>query len=98
MTRLLDSVVAPGSLSRVPQPILEVDDRCFLRPWTLDDVAVVVDAYSDPEIQRWIPYSFDSAEAELVIGTWTETWRNETGACWAIARRSEEHTSELQSL
>jgi ribosomal-protein-alanine N-acetyltransferase len=89
MPRLLDSIVAPGSLSRVPQSILEVDDRCFLRPWTLDDVAVVVDAYSDPEIQRWIPYSFDSAEAELVISSWTETWRNETGACWAIARRSD---------
>jgi RimJ/RimL family protein N-acetyltransferase len=89
MPRLIDPVIAPGSLSGVPQPNLEVDDRSFLRPWALEDVSVVVRAYSDPEIQKWIPYSFDAAEAEQVIGRWTETWRNETGACWAIAKKSD---------
>jgi ribosomal-protein-alanine N-acetyltransferase len=89
MPRLIDSVIAPGSLSRVPQPNLGVDDRSFLRPWTFEDVPVVVEAYGDPEIQRWIPYSFDTAEAQEVIVRWTEAWRNETGACWAIAKQAD---------
>jgi RimJ/RimL family protein N-acetyltransferase len=89
MPRLVDPVIITGSLSSVPQPNLEVDERSLLRPWTLEDVAVVVDAYSDPEIQKWIPYSFNTAEAEQVIGRWTATWRNETGACWAIANQSD---------
>lgn len=48
----------------------------------------MVAAYSDPEIQRWMPYSYDALEAEQLIGRWTQTWRNETGACWAIAASS----------
>ena len=90
MPRLIDSVITPGTLSSVPQPILHVDDRSILRPWTLEDASVVVDAYNDSEIQKWIPYSFDTAEAEQVIERWIETWRNETGACWAIAKKTDD--------
>jgi RimJ/RimL family protein N-acetyltransferase len=90
MPRLIPPVIPPGSMSQLPQPNLDVDDRAYLRPWNIDDVSVVVDAYSDPDIQRWIPYSFDEAEAEQVIGRWTETWQKETGACWAIASRSDD--------
>jgi RimJ/RimL family protein N-acetyltransferase len=50
---------------------------------------VVVTAYNDPEIQKWIPYSYDATEAVEVIERWGDTWRNETGACWAIARKSD---------
>ena len=89
MPRLIDPVIAPGSMRGSPQPDLEIHNRSFLRPWTLEDVPVVVAAYSDPGYQRWIPYTFDSAEAVQVIGRWTDTWRNETGACWAIAKRSD---------
>jgi len=28
-------------------------------------------------------------KAEEVIGKWTETWQKEMGACWAIAKRSD---------
>jgi len=87
--RLIHPVVAPGSLCGFPQPTLDVDSRCVLRPWTREDVDVVVAAYGDPDIQRWIPYSFDTTEAEQVIERWTSAWRNETGACWAIAKRSD---------
>jgi ribosomal-protein-alanine N-acetyltransferase len=89
MPRLIDPVISPGSLSNGSQPTLVVDDRSLLRPWTLDDIPVVVAAYGDAEIQRWIPYSFDVQEAEHVIGRWTVTWQNETGACWAIAQESD---------
>jgi len=75
MPRLIQPVIPPGSMNQLAQPNLEVDDRSYLRPWTLDDVSV--------------PYSFDEAEAEQVIGRWTETWQKETGACWAIAKRSD---------
>lgn len=90
MPRLIDPVIAPGSLRTIPQPNLEIDNRAYLRPWTLHDVPAVVAAYGDPEIQRWIPYSFDAVEAGQVIGRWTDTWRNETGACWAIANQSDD--------
>lgn len=76
-------------MNKLPQPNLDVDERSYLRPWAPRDVSVVVDAYRDPDIQFWIPYAFDEAEAEQVIVRWTETWQNETGACWAIARRSD---------
>ena len=52
MLRVLAPVLLPGSVNGFSQPVLEVDDRFLLRPWTLDDVPVVVAAYSDPEIQR----------------------------------------------
>jgi RimJ/RimL family protein N-acetyltransferase len=89
MPRLIAPVVSPGSFGHLPQPHLEIDARSFLRPWTLDDTSVVVEAYNDPEIQRWMPYSFDATEAEEVVGRWSDTWRNETGACWAIANKAD---------
>lgn len=76
-------------MNELPQPILEVDERSYLRPWTLDDVPVVVVAYCEPDIQWWAPYSYDQAEAEQVIERWTESWQKETGVCWAIAMRSD---------
>jgi ribosomal-protein-alanine N-acetyltransferase len=89
MPRLLAPVVSPGLFGHASQPHLDVDERSYLRPWTLDDSSVVVEAYGDPEIQRWMPYSYDATEAKEVIGRWSDAWRNETGACWAIARRSD---------
>jgi RimJ/RimL family protein N-acetyltransferase len=32
---------------------------------------------------------YDGTEAEEVIGRWTDTWRNEKGACWAIVMKSD---------
>lgn len=72
------------------QPKLTVDDRSYLRPWTPEDVSEVVAAYRDPEIQWWMPYSYDEVEAQRVISSWTKAWENETGACWAIAKRSDD--------
>ena len=89
MPRLIEPVIPSGSMGKLPQPNLDVDERSYLRPWVPSDVSVVVEAYRDPDIQFWIPYAFDEAEAEQVIVRWMETWQNETGACWAIARRSD---------
>ena len=89
MPRIQAPALLPGSVNGSLQPVLEVDDRFLLRPWTLDDVPVVVDAYSDSEIRRWMPYSYDALEAAQVIAKWAEAWNTETGACWAIANRSD---------
>jgi RimJ/RimL family protein N-acetyltransferase len=89
MPRLIDPVIPTGSMSQLAQPNLDVDDRVHLRPWTLEDVSVVLAAYSDPDIQWWMPYTYDEVEAELLIGRWNDSWKKETGACWAITRRSD---------
>ena len=90
MPRRIPPVIPPGSINGLPQPNLEVDERSYLRPWTAVDVPVVVAAYSDADIQWWMPYSFDEAEAAQVIEEWTENWEEEVGACWAIARKSDD--------
>lgn len=89
MARLIEPVIPPGSMRSLSQSNLEVDDLPYLRPWTLDDGPVVVAAYNDPDIQWWMPYSYDEDQAEELIEKWTETWKRETGACWAIAKRSD---------
>jgi RimJ/RimL family protein N-acetyltransferase len=80
---LVDPVVPPGSLNRLAQPVLIVDEL-VLRPWRRDDVAAIVAAYQDPEIQRWHVRSMTEPEAELWALSWDDKWRSETGAGWAV--------------
>jgi RimJ/RimL family protein N-acetyltransferase len=90
MTRLVDSVLPNGALNGSEQPILSVDERLVLRPWSTDDVGALVAAYSDPEIQRWNLFSCDSEEATQMIAGWRDRWNVETGADWAIAQTSDD--------
>jgi RimJ/RimL family protein N-acetyltransferase len=53
----------------------------------VDDASVVVAGYSDPDVQRWMPYSYEHDEAVEVIRKWNDDWRREAGACWAITHR-----------
>jgi RimJ/RimL family protein N-acetyltransferase len=80
---LVDPVVPPGSLRRMTQPVLVVDEL-VLRPWHLDDVLAIVAAYRDPEIQRWHVRSMTEPEAAKWALSWPEKWRAETGAGWAV--------------
>jgi len=68
------------------QPVLRVDDRLILRPWTHEDVAAVVDAYADPDIQHWNLHCYDESQAQDLVSRWNDSWREESGAHWAIAR------------
>lgn len=68
------------------QPVLVVDDRLILRPWTYDDVAAVADAYTDPDIQHWNLHSYDASQVRDLVSRWNDSWRDETGAHWAVAR------------
>jgi RimJ/RimL family protein N-acetyltransferase len=86
--RLIPPVLAPGSINSRDQPFIDINEELLLRPWTVDDASVVVAGYSDPDIQRWMPYSYERDEAVGVIDKWNDEWRREAGACWAIIQFS----------
>jgi ribosomal-protein-alanine N-acetyltransferase len=84
---LVSPAVAPGSLARLPQPVLELDDF-VLRPWRASDAPAVAEAYSEPSIQQWHARSMTEDEARLWIGSWPDRWNQESGGGWAIASAS----------
>jgi RimJ/RimL family protein N-acetyltransferase len=82
--RLVTPAIAPGSLARSRQPVLELDGL-VLRPWRASDAPAVVEAYADPGIQRWHNRSMTGLEeAQAWIGSWLGRWAQESGAGWAI--------------
>jgi ribosomal-protein-alanine N-acetyltransferase len=67
------------------QPVLTGEGDLVLRPWRPDDAAAVLEAHSDPVIQRWHRRSMDSVEeAQALIASWADEWTAETRACWAV--------------
>ena len=82
--RLIPPVVPRGSLARLEQPILTGAGGISLRPWTETDVEAVVDAFRDPDIQRWHFRRLDAEEARGWIDAWEERWARESDASWAI--------------
>jgi ribosomal-protein-alanine N-acetyltransferase len=66
---LMPPAVPAGSLRSLPQPTLRVDELT-LRPWHGTDVDAVVDAYRDPDIQRWHVRSMSYDEARAWIASW----------------------------
>ncbi|HVB51778.1 MAG TPA: GNAT family N-acetyltransferase [Acidimicrobiales bacterium] len=89
MTKLVAPVLPPGSMGGRQQPVLRVDDRFVLRPWTEEDAPALAAAFADPDIQQWNLNTFDEAEAKHLVMKWNDSWRSETGAYWAIARVSD---------
>jgi hypothetical protein len=53
MPILIPPVVQPGAMASRDHPVIVVDDDLVLRPWTVADAPVVVEAYSDSDIQHW---------------------------------------------
>jgi [ribosomal protein S5]-alanine N-acetyltransferase len=86
MPELVPAAVPAGRLRNLPQPTLAVDEL-ILRPWRLSDAPAVVEAYRDPEIQRWHVRSMAEAEARDWLRSWSDRWRAETGAGWAVTDR-----------
>jgi RimJ/RimL family protein N-acetyltransferase len=84
--RLSSAVLLPGSLKRLRQPAVPVNDRFRLRPWHGRDVPIVIEAFTDPDIQRWHRRSLELGEARQLIREWRSMWERETGASWAIER------------
>lgn len=87
MPLLTDPVVAPGSLARMSQPVIDLGD-IVLRPWLLSDAPAVAVAYADPGIRRWHARSMTEDEARAWIASWPDRWAQESGAGWAVANKS----------
>jgi ribosomal-protein-alanine N-acetyltransferase len=87
MPLLTEPVVVPGSLARLPQPVLKVDDL-VLRPWQASDAAAVSRAYSEPSIRQWHVRSMTEEEARVWIDSWPGRWAQESGGGWAISNAS----------
>jgi RimJ/RimL family protein N-acetyltransferase len=83
MPYLVEPVLPPGSLARLTQPFLHVDEL-LLRPWQPADVPVVERAYADPGIQRWHTRTLTPEEARQWVVQWPHRWQAETGAGWAV--------------
>ena len=67
------------------QPVLTAEGGLVLRPWRPDDAPAVLQALSDPVIQRWHRRTMDTVEeGRELITSWTEEWTAETRACWAV--------------
>jgi RimJ/RimL family protein N-acetyltransferase len=82
--RLVNPVIAQGSLRSLQQPTIGVSDTLQLRTWTVKDVPAVMAANMDPDIRHWNPRSLDEHEAAELIEDWRSRWEREVGADWAI--------------
>lgn len=78
-------MVKPGALAASAQPTIRADDHLSLRPFDLSDVPAVLEAFSDPDIQRWHFRRFDDPEEaeEWIRGT-HDDWLSERAATWAV--------------
>jgi RimJ/RimL family protein N-acetyltransferase len=83
MPLLTTPAVARGALAGREQPSI-AGDGVRLRPWATTDRETVVAAYADPAIQRWHCNSMDDDEAMAWIAQWTQRWKAETAASWAV--------------
>ncbi len=70
------------------QPSLSAGHHLQLRPFEPNDASWVIDAFTDPDIQRWHHLRITTtAEAEQWISSWATAWANETEGSWVITRR-----------
>lgn len=86
MPDLVAGALPAGRLGNRPQPELRTQDL-VLRPWLDSDVEAVVEAYLDPDIQRWHVRSMTRDEALDWLRSWPDRWQAETGAGWAVTRQ-----------
>ncbi|MEV6211627.1 GNAT family N-acetyltransferase [Kitasatospora sp. NPDC051914] len=81
------SVVAPGRMAAMEQPVLGLPGGLELRPWRLDDADALAAAGLDPGIRQWNRLDVPSADAaRRRIERMHERWRAEQAAVWAVAR------------
>lgn len=57
-----------------------------IQPWSEHDAQFLVEAYSDPDIQRWHVRTMDAKEAREWITARAERWKGEHGADWVVTQ------------
>ncbi|WP_072803743.1 GNAT family N-acetyltransferase [Rhodococcoides yunnanense] len=84
MPALVGPASAPNVLSCRDQPVLP-GPGIVVRPWIERDADAVVEAYTDPDVQRWNMRSMDDADEALAwIKSWRTRWSVDSDAGWAI--------------
>lgn len=83
---LVSPVLRSGVFSGQAQPRLTAGD-IELRAWSDRDTEFLVEAYSDPDIQRWHVRTMDTREAREWITARAVRWRGEHGADWSVRWR-----------
>ncbi len=83
MPELVGPAVAAGRLRSDAQPWFKFGDLT-LRPFRASDSGDIVEAYTDPGIQRWHVRSLTDDEAAEWITQSAARWDAETGANWAV--------------
>ncbi|MER5448175.1 GNAT family N-acetyltransferase [Streptomyces sp. NPDC002764] len=80
-----DELLPKGTLSRASQPLLATGDGLVLRPWRVEDVPAVHQAFQDPLMHQWhIRRSDSEEEAAGWVREWVEEWEGERKAQWAV--------------
>ncbi|UNB52918.1 GNAT family N-acetyltransferase [Mycolicibacterium sp. YH-1] len=88
MPRLIAPAMASGLFSGSDHPELSVGPDVVLRAWRTADSAAVLEAFADPEIQRWHVRRADSVEeAAEWIAARQRGWAAETELNWALAEQ-----------
>jgi RimJ/RimL family protein N-acetyltransferase len=88
MPRTVPDVVPAGTIRDLQQPVFEPTPELIVRAWLPSDATALVEAFSNPAIQRWHTRVFDSiAEAEAWAARWERLWNEETDASWAVTDR-----------
>jgi RimJ/RimL family protein N-acetyltransferase len=88
MPRLIAPAMKSGSFARSDQPSIPVGPDVVLRPWRLADAAAVMQAFADPDIQRWHVRRAESIdEAAGWITAWQRGWGEESELNWALAEQ-----------
>lgn len=82
---LVSPVLRGGVLCGQTQPTLTAGD-IEIRPWSQHDAQVLVEAYSDPDIQRWHVRTMDAKEAREWVTARAQRWKAELGADWIVTR------------
>ena len=96
---LMPPAIAAGSLSRSAHPSIPVGANAVLRPWVAADAEAVVDAFRDPDIQRWHVRRADSVdEARQWINAWQAGWADEAQLNWALVERASDSLMGRVSL
>jgi [ribosomal protein S5]-alanine N-acetyltransferase len=80
-------------------PSIPLDGDTLLRPWRTTDAAALVQAFRDPDIQRWHVHRADSiAEAYQWINDCREGWVSESQLSWALVDHATDQLLGRMSL